>query len=166
MKALSLAVLLATVLSVAGCRGGPEHQAGDAQEQPAGAAAPADADRQPASGGDGALLAPVDAWRRRLDELVPSPWRLEEIEAQVQAPAGWTRTRGSRGLVLVFTDGNVRQRFWVMPAGFEGRPVEGSGDAEPAALHTRNEEYLLFREEQGPASWSATAEVVTALGLP
>lgn len=107
------------------------------------------------------LLAPVDEWKANLADLLPKPWKLDRVEQQIVAPHGWTRFKGPRGLLLVFTDGSEEQRLWVM-----GTRFEGEKNLEDAALPgAKSEEFVLYRPPTPAKGWKHTAAVATALGL-
>ncbi len=108
------------------------------------------------------VLAPVDAWKKHLAQVLPAPWGLTAIEAQVQAPQGWSRTEGSRGLRLTFSDGAEEQPFWVLPQGFQGYPAN---DALAARLCAESPEFLLYAAKGSAPGWNHTEEVISALGL-
>lgn len=143
------AALLGAAWSVAGCGSNePEPQR---ERPPARRAEPAEA--------PSGVLAPVDAWRDALTTRLPAPWTLTEIAAQVEAPEGYTRVAGGRGLLIRIGGGPEEQRFWVMPRGFEGT----SQSAEPAVVvQGERDDMLLFGRR--PA-WEHTPVVLEALGM-
>lgn len=153
-RAWSLSALIATCLGAAGCGGDPppERQPREVPVRRAGEAVDA-----PPEG----LLAPVDEWKAKLADLVPKPWELDRIEQQIVAPHGWTRFKGSRGLLLVFKAGSEEQRLWVMGARFEGETTLPDA-ARPAA---KSEEFALYQPPVPTKGWKHTAEVAAALGL-
>lgn len=108
------------------------------------------------------LLAPVDEWKARLAELVPTPWKLDRIEQQIVAPEGWTRLSGPRGLYLVFTDGKEEQGVWVMGATFKGKTTPKVPAAKPSA---KDEEFALYVPPKDAKGWTHTPSVIAALGL-
>lgn len=108
------------------------------------------------------LQAPVDRWRERLSALVPAPWALRGVEAQVEAPPGWTRVAGDRGLVVWFEDGVQRQGFWLLPRDFDGQVHDPSVAAEVRAT---SDEFVLFGPRSDRPGWGATDKVVEALEL-
>lgn len=107
-------------------------------------------------------LAPIDAWRTRLSEELPAPWRLGSIDAQIIAPTGWVRIKGDRGLVVWAENGDQRQSFWVLPAGWKGQPFD---PAVAAVELTRNDRFILFAQKQDAPGWTATEVVRSALGF-
>jgi hypothetical protein len=117
--------------------------------------------REVAAPPDG-VVAPVDRWTERLRALVPAPWTFAGVEAQVEAPPGWTRIAGDRGLALDFDDGTGRQVFWVLPRGFDGRIHDPSAAAE---VRARSDEFVLFGPKQDRPGWQATPKVIEALEL-
>ncbi|MBX3470634.1 MAG: hypothetical protein KF878_27520 [Planctomycetes bacterium] len=106
--------------------------------------------------------APVDRWRERLAARVPAPWTLQGIEAQVEAPPGWTRLGGDRGLVLWFEDGAQRQGFWLLPRGFDGKVYD---PAQAAEVRATSDDFVLFGPRVDRPGWGATDAVVEALEL-
>ncbi len=108
------------------------------------------------------LQAPVDRWRERLASLVPAPWTLQAVEAQVEAPPGWTRVSGDRGLVFWFEDGVQRQGFWLLPRGFDGKVYDPTQAAE---VRAKSDEFVLFGPKADRPGWGATDKVVEALEL-
>jgi hypothetical protein len=108
------------------------------------------------------LVAPVDRWRERLRQLVPAPWALTGIDAQVEAPPGWTRVAGDRGLVLAFDDGVQRQEFWVLPRGFDGLVYDPANAAEIRAC---GGDFILYGPRADRPGWNGTTEVAEALEL-
>lgn len=149
--------LVACALSLALCACSSEPPPRELRRPPVTRPAPVQVAQCPSG-----VLAPVDTWRQRLEDLVPAPWKLEAIEAQVEAPPGWTRLDGDRGLVLYLTDGTQRQAFWVMPADFEGRIVDAEQAAAPSA---RCEGFVLFAPKAAAPGWTASAEVAAALDM-
>lgn len=108
------------------------------------------------------VLAPVDDWKRRLAEVIPAPWRLESVEAQINAPVQWSRLKGDRGLRLTFGNGVERQSYWVMPEGFEG---ETAFPEQAARERTRNDTFILFEPATDAPTWGGSALVEEALGF-
>ena len=108
------------------------------------------------------ILAPIDRWKRSLSDGLPDPWRLEAIEAQITAPQEWSRLRGDRGLVLTFANGAERQRYWVMPAGFEGETVV---EEDAARERVRNDTFILFEPAYDAPGWGGASLVDEALGF-
>lgn len=108
------------------------------------------------------ILAPVDQWRRRLDEVLPAPWRLEGIEDQISAPRAWTRLRGDRGLLLTFGNGVERQTYWVMPQGFEG---EANQPEQAPRERARNDTFILFEPVDDAPGWGGSSLIDEALGF-
>lgn len=108
------------------------------------------------------VLAPVDEWKAKLAELVPTPWKLDRIEQQIVAPEGWTRLSGSRGLLLVFSDGKEEQGLWVMGASFKGKTTPKVPAAKASA---KDEEFALYVPNKDAKGWSHTPAVIAALGL-
>jgi hypothetical protein len=147
---LTVAAVVAACL--AGC-GGNEPEP-EPERPPARRAEPADTP-------DG-VLAPVDAWTEALAAQLPAPWKLDGIDSQVEAPEGYTRVAGGRGLLLRLSGGPDRQqRFWVMPRGFEA--VADPGTKTTIEVVAETDELLLF----APASpaWEHTPKVIEALGM-
>lgn len=145
--------------ALAGCGGGPEPLPPSHREQwLAREAAAAKTARETPSG----TLAPVDEWRRRLTEELPAPWRLGSIDAQVIAPAGWTKLKGDRGLVVWAQDGKGRQTYWVLPVGWEGKVFDPKLAAHEIA---RNERFILFAPHEDAPGWGATEVLKSALGF-
>jgi hypothetical protein len=153
-----LAPALPLFFFLAGCASEPPPPAPTYKEQLA-AATPITRDVPPPPAG---RAAPVDQWRERLAQLLPSPWHLEAIEAQVVAPPGWTRMRGDRGLLITFEDGLSRQSFWLLPRDFEGKIYEPRIAAEPRA---RSDQYILYGPRKDALGWDSTQEVASALEL-
>jgi type II secretion system protein G len=107
-------------------------------------------------------LAPVDRWRRDLMLVLPSPWRLDRIEAQVVAPEGWTRISGDRGLALWVTDGAQQQVFWIMPQDFDGRPTQPDVLARQVG---KSDAFTLWEPKVAAEGWTATAQIAVGLGF-
>lgn len=144
-------------LLLGGCSSGPPPLPPSHSERAAArpAARPVDA---PPKG----VEAPIDRWRERLATLVPAPWTLASVEAQVEAPPGWTRIAGDRGLVLWFEDGVQRQGFWLLPKGFDGQIFDMNVAAE---IRAKSEEFTLFGPRSDKPGWTSTGKVVEALEL-
>jgi hypothetical protein len=106
--------------------------------------------------------APIDRWKERLAERLPAPWTLASVEAQVEAPPGWTRISGDRGMLFRFQDGANAQDFWLLPAPFDGRIFDPTVAAE---VRARSDEFVLYGPRQDVPGWGATATVVDALEL-
>jgi hypothetical protein len=151
MKSLALALL---TLALVACGGDPPPEREPRQRSLRSTGEAADT---PPEG----ILAPIDQWRARLADEVPVPWTLARVEQQIEAPAGWSRIRGPRGLRLEISDGTSTQTFWVMASRFEGEETESN----PALACGKNDEFLLYRAHETAAGWASTAEVAAALGL-
>lgn len=145
--------------ALAGCGGGPEPLAPSHKERwrerEQAAAKPAGKTPQ-------GTLVPVDAWRQRLEEELPAPWRLGSIDAQVPAPTGWTRLDGDRGLIVWATDGTERQTYWVMPRNWKGEVYDPRTAAREVC---RSEELVLYAQHQDAPGWTASGVVQSALGF-
>jgi len=151
MKKLAL---MAFSLSLAACGGEPPPER---QPRQLSVRRTGEATKKPPEG----ILAPVDAWRGRLDEHVRVPWKLVQVHQQIEAPPGWTRISGPRGLRIDLSNGKETQSFWVMTSDFAARQVE----AEPAQPCGKNEEFVIYQPASQAKGWSQTSAVVAALGL-
>ncbi len=144
-------------LLLAGCSSGPPPAPPSYRERAASRPAP----KAVADAPEGRPV-PVDRWRERLQERLPPPWRLAAVEAQIEAPSGWSRLQGDRGVALVFEDGLARQPFWLLPRGFDGAPIQGR---DSAVLRAASDEFVLFSPAKDAPGWGATEEVIDSLEM-
>jgi hypothetical protein len=154
VRTLTLTLLLSLCAALCGCAADPPPEREPRKVPVRRTGEEVDA---PAEG----LLAPVDEWKAKLAELVPTPWKLDRIEQQIVAPKGWTRLAGPRGLYLVFTDGKEEQGVWVMGATFKGKTTIKMA-AQPSATSDEFALYVPYNEANG---WTHTPSVIAALGL-
>lgn len=154
VRTLTLALLISTCAAFVGCGGDPppERTPREVPVRRTGEEVAA-----PAEG----LLAPVDEWKAKFAELVPTPWKLDRIEQQIVAPHGWTRIKGPRGLYLVFTNGTEEQGMWVMGATFGGKTTLKTA----AVPDARNDEFALYVPYESAKGWTHTPAVAASLGL-
>jgi hypothetical protein len=150
-------LLTCGALLLGGCSSGPPPLPPSHSERAAARPAPRAVEAPPTG-----VEAPVDRWRERLATLLPAPWTLSSVEAQVEAPPGWTRIAGDRGLVLWFEDGVQRQAFWLLPRGFDGQIFDMSVAAE---IRAKSDEFTLFGPRYDRPGWTSTGKVVEALEL-
>lgn len=145
--------------ALAGCGGGPEPLTASHRERwvEREQAAARPAGRCP----EGTLI-PADAWRQRLEEELPAPWRLGSIDAQVTAPPGWSKREGDRGVEVWLTDGTSRQTYFVAPRGWKGQVFDPAIAAHELA---RTEDLTLYAPHHDAPGWASTAIVERALGF-
>jgi hypothetical protein len=174
-----VAVLLAAALS-AGCAS--ESERPENNVPPPRRQAPT-SDPLPAGFTPLPTVAPVSRWRRDLQEVVPAGWTLGEAQDQIDAPLGWERRGGDRGLRFDISDARGSTRFVVtlMPAGFEGRSDElglvfvesrtkpfnkplATGAPTEEHLGAAGDFYLFVKNDCGSDWVKATDDVARALG--
>jgi hypothetical protein len=114
---------------------------------------------------------------------VPTGWTIGEAQDQIDAPFGWERRRGDRGLRFDISDGSGKTRFVVtfMPTGFEGRSDEMGIVFEEGRTKTFNKpiatgapteahfgaagDFFVFVKNDCGTDWAkATDDVARALG--
>lgn len=134
-------------------------------------------------------LAPVDRWKRDLERVVPAGWVLEDPNDAIEAPTGWERTQGGRGLELTLVNKQkaIKDRsgardptfvFSVFPLGWEGRALTaGLAFQEDKLVHLKkpgtdrdctrsmrffgkNGDWLLFFTASGHDGWERPEEEV------
>ncbi len=135
---------------------------GSNEPEPAAREKPPTRRAEPAETPEG-VLAPVDAWRRELEAgLAGTAWSLQAIDSGVEAPPGYTRLSGGRGLKLAFgASGGDAAELYVMPRDFSGMATTDQA-AQPVA---RSEELMLYAPSKLPAAWGHTPKVAEALGM-
>jgi hypothetical protein len=128
-------------------------------------------------------VAPVSRWRIALRAVVPAGWTLGDAQDQIDAPLGWERRHGDRGLRFEISDASGATRFvlTLMPAGFEGRSGELGLVFEESRTKTFNKpiatgapteeafgavgDFFLFVKNDCGTDWAkATDDVARALG--
>ena len=125
MKKTLLSFLV--TLSLAGCMSAPPPEAITFPQENKREVAPA-TEPEPTN----EVLAPVDQWKRALEKILPAGWALEDPSDQNEAPFGWERIQGGRGIELGLVNqksalpdggGSRHPRFVaaLFPVGWEGR---------------------------------------------
>lgn len=130
-------------------------------------------------------LCPEDAWRAALKGAAPAGFTVSDAIDQIDAPLGWVRRGGDRGVRFELRD-EAGRGFLIatlMPEGFEGR-CEGLGidygsgrvvkgkKAHPRAgeeielpFGPTKDGYVLFLKDVTGGIWkTAEADVAQALG--
>jgi hypothetical protein len=122
-----------------------------------------------------AVLVDLDKLRADLGRAVPTGWTIEDPEDQLQAPPGWERLEGDRGLAVKIVDrrranGGAERSFvlYLFPRGWSGRdfsqgisvvddrakklararPEYASTD-DPVAFYGASRDWLFFHSTKG-----------------
>lgn len=130
-----------------------------------------------------AHLVDVDRLRADLERAVPAGWTIEDPDDQIEAPVGWERIDGARGIAVKLVDrrragGLTADPYFVLylfPRGWTGRDVCQGVSLEddklvplksmridmptlvdPVAFYGASPEWLFFHSTRGHAASSGT----------
>lgn len=130
-----------------------------------------------------AHLVDVDKLRAELERAMPPGWTIEDPDDQIEAPAGWERIDGARGMAVKLVDhrrtgGLAADPYFVLylfPHGWTGRDlaqgVSVEGDTlvklpkarpdcaatdDPVVFYGESDDWLFFHSTKGHKSSTTT----------
>jgi hypothetical protein len=129
-----------------------------------------------------AMLVDVDGLRAQLERVVPAGWSIQEPDDQIDAPRGWERIEGPRGMAVQIVDhrkaGAGSFTLYLFPHGWTGRDVgQGIGlegdkivplkkskaviakPDDPVVFYGASRDWLFFHATKGQAPGAGQATV-------
>jgi len=101
-------------------------------------------------------VTPTERWKTKLAEVAPSGWKVGDAVDQLEAPDGWSRLEGGRGIAFTVSKDDKKFTVWFLPKDWKGKD---DGTA-PVRLFGSNEEWQLFFTTAGHDGWEKPEEAV------
>lgn len=99
-------------------------------------------------------VTPTERWKSQLEAIAPKGWQVGEAVDQLEAPEGWWRIEGGRGIAYTITCKDKKFTVWFLPKDWKGRE---DGTA-PVKLFGANQDWQMFATTTGHEGWEKAEE--------
>jgi hypothetical protein len=102
-------------------------------------------------------VTPTERWKAELARVAPSGWTVGEAIDQLEAPDGWSRIEGGRGISFTIAkDGRSSFTVWFLPRDWKGKDDKTA----PVKYFGANADWHLFYTTSGHDGWAKPQEDV------
>jgi len=101
-------------------------------------------------------VTPTERWKAELAKIAPPGWTVSEAVDQLEAPDGWSRIEGGRGIAYTFASKDKSFTIWFLPRDWKGK-FDGP---TPVKLFGANADWQLFYTTTGHEGWEKPEEAV------
>jgi hypothetical protein len=107
-------------------------------------------------------VTPTERYRAELAKVAPKEWTVGDAVDQLEAPDGWSRLEGGRGIAFTISKGDKGFTVWFMPADWKGK-FDGPAQVQ---LYGASADWQLFYTREGHEGWEKPErDVARAFGV-
>ncbi len=101
-------------------------------------------------------VTPTERWKAQLASLAPSGWTVGEAVDQLEAPDGWSRIEGGRGISFTITSKDKAFTVWFLPRDWKGKDDR----SVPVKFFGCNTDWQMYYTASGHDGWAKPEEDV------
>jgi hypothetical protein len=101
-------------------------------------------------------VTPTQRWKAELARVAPAGWTVGDAVDQLEAPDGWSRFEGGRGISFTISKKDQAFTIWFLPKDWKGKDDKTA----PVKLFGSNADWQLFYTTAGHAGWAKPEEDV------
>lgn len=101
-------------------------------------------------------VTPTERWKAELAKVTPQGWTVGEAVDQLEAPEGWSRIEGGRGISYTIQKGEQRFTIWFLPKDWKGK----DDHCAPVKFVGSNTDWHLYCTTTTVTGWSKPQEDV------
>ncbi|MEZ0227541.1 MAG: hypothetical protein ACAI25_02880 [Planctomycetota bacterium] len=101
-------------------------------------------------------VTPTERWKAELARIAPQGWTVGDAVDQLEAPDGWSRIEGGRGIAFTITRKDKSFTVWFLPRDWKGKDDRTA----PVRLFGCNADWQMFYTAAGHEGWAKPEEDV------